>query len=222
MLIEVGALIFATFGALVPITNPFSTAPVFASLSRRFSAERRKQQAWMAAVYTAATLIVALVAGALIMSFFGITMPALRIAGGLVVARVGFAMLSPEPEQKLTDDSRDEAMHMTEIAFTPISMPLLSGPGSIAMTIGMASEADNLLEYAGIAVGIIITALFAWLVLRSSVRVEEVLGVTGMGVLTRLMGLILVCIGVQFVLRGLLESVTHPQVVDILRQAFGS
>ena len=221
MLIELGALIFATFGALVPITNPFSTAPVFASLSRRFTDERRNQQAWMASVYTAGTLLVALVAGALIMSFFGITLPALRIAGGLVVARVGFGMLSPEPEQELTDDSRDEAMQMTDIAFTPISMPLLSGPGSIAMTIGMASEAGNVLEYAGIGIGIVFTALFAWMILRSSVRVAEVLGVTGMNVLTRLMGLILVCIGVQFVLRGLVESITHPSVADSLRQAFG-
>ncbi len=221
MLIELGALIFATFGALVPITNPFSTAPVFASLSRRFPVERRNHQAWMASVYTAGTLLVALVAGALIMSFFGITLPALRIAGGLVVARVGFGMLSPEPEKELTEDSRDEAMLMTDIAFTPISMPLLSGPGSIAMTIGMASEADNMAEYAAIAVGVVFTALFAWAVLRSSTRVASVLGVTGMNVLTRLMGLVLVCIGVQFVLRGLIESITHPSVVTALRQAFG-
>jgi len=220
--LEFGALILATFGALVPITNPFSTAPVFASLSRRFSLERRNQQAWMASVYTAGTLIVALVAGALIMSFFGISLPALRIAGGLVVARVGFGMLSPEPEKELTEDSRDEAMQMRDIAFTPISMPLLSGPGSIAMTIGMASEASNLLEYAGIAIGIVLTALFAWLVLRSSTRVAAMLGVTGMNVLTRLMGLVLVCIGVQFVLRGLIASITHPTVVEALRQAFGS
>jgi len=220
--LEVGALIFATFGALVPLTNPFSTAPVFASLSRRFSAERRNQQAWMASIYTAATLIVALVAGALIMSFFGITLPALRVAGGLVVARVGFGMLNPEPEKELTEEGKDEAMHMTDIAFTPISMPLLSGPGSIAMTIGMASEASNLLQYAGIAIGIVLTALFAWIVLRSSTRVAEVLGVTGMNVLTRLMGLVLVCIGVQFVMRGLIESITHPTVVDALRQGFGS
>ncbi|MGE0621498.1 MAG: MarC family NAAT transporter [Pseudomonadales bacterium] len=218
---EFGALIFATFGALVPITNPFSTAPVFASLSRRFSVDRRNQQAWMACVYTAGTLTVALVAGALIMSFFGISLPALRIAGGLVVARVGFGMLNPEPEQELPDESRDEAMQMRDIAFTPISMPLLSGPGSIAMTIGMASEASNVLEYAGIGIGIVLTALFAWLILRSSTRVAEVLGVTGMNVLTRLMGLVLVCIGVQFVLRGLLESIVHPSVADSLRQAFG-
>lgn len=218
---EFGALIFATFGALVPITNPFSTAPVFASLSRRFSVERRNQQAYLACVYTAGTLTVALIAGALIMSFFGISLPALRIAGGLVVARVGFGMLNPEPEKELPEDSKDEAMQMTDIAFTPISMPLLSGPGSIAMTIGMASEADNVLEYAGIGIGIVLTALFAWLILRSSTRVAEVLGVTGMNVLTRLMGLVLVCIGVQFVLRGLIESITHPSVANALRQAFG-
>lgn len=214
-------LIVGTFGALVPITNPFSTAPVFASLTKRFTAPRRNEQARMAALYTAATLLVALVAGALIMTFFGITLPALRVAGGLVVARVGFGMLSPEPEEELPDESRSEAMHMRDIAFTPIAMPLLSGPGSIAMTIGMASEADNLLDYSAVGVGIVLVAFFAWLVLRSSIRVAQVLGVTGMQVLTRLMGLVLVCIGVQFVFRGVIEAITDPAVVGALVEAFG-
>lgn len=214
-------LVFGTFGALLPITNPFSTAPVFASLTQRFSAERRNQQAWMASVYTASTLLAALVAGALIMSFFGITLPALRIAGGLVVARVGFGMLNPAPQDQLPDDSRNEAMDMADIAFTPIAMPLLSGPGSIAMTISMASEADGALDYLAIGLGIVAVSWFALLVLRSSTRVAAALGVTGMNVLTRLMGLVLVCIGVQFIFRGLIEGIVHPDVVKALLHAFG-
>lgn len=215
-------LLLGTIGALVPITNPFSTAPVFASLTQRFTPERRKQQARMAAIYTASILLAALFAGALIMTFFGITLPALRIAGGLVVSRVGFGMLNPVVEEDLPEDSRSEAMSMQDIAFTPIALPLLSGPGSIAVTISLATEVDRMVDYIAVAIGIVLVSLFALLVLRSATRVASFLGVTGMNVLTRLMGLILVCIGVQFVFRGLIEGITYPTVAEALMKTFGA
>jgi multiple antibiotic resistance protein len=214
-------LIIGTFGALLPITNPFSAAPVFAALTQGFTPARRNQQARMAAIYAASVLLVALFAGALILTFFGVTLPALRIAGGLVVCRVGFVMLDPEVGEELPEESRNEAMTMRDIAFTPIALPLLSGPGSIAVTIGMATEVDNVLDYLAVGVGIVLVALFAWLVLRSATRVAQFLGVTGMNVVTRLMGFILVCIGVQFVSRGLIEGITLPSVAQALKAAFG-
>ena len=213
-------LTFATFGALLPIVNPFSTAPVFAALSVHFSPERRAHQARMAVVYMIAILLTTLVAGALIMSFFGISLPALRMAGGLIVARVGFAMLNPTADGELSDDSAREAATMKDIAFTPIALPLLSGPGSIAVTIAMATEADGLISYAAIAFGILLVAAVAFVVLRSATWVARYLGVTGMDVLTRLMGLVLVCIGVQFLFRGLIEGITYPSVAQALLDAF--
>ena len=102
-------LIGVTFGALLPIANPFSTAPVFVAISRRMSHSRRKQQARMAGLYMAMVLLVSLLAGALILEFFGISLPALRIAGGLVIARIGFSMLNPEPEEKLPEKDQKEA-----------------------------------------------------------------------------------------------------------------
>jgi multiple antibiotic resistance protein len=214
------ALIGGTFGALLPIANPFSTAPVFAALSQRFSAARRGQQARMACIYMAAVLLVSLFAGALIMTFFGISLPALRIAGGMIVARVGFRMLDRESDEELPEAHREEALEAREIAFMPIAMPLLSGPGSIAVTISMATEVDRASEYLAVAVGVALVSLASWLVLRSSTRVAAFLGTTGMNVLTRLMGFVLVCIGVQFVLRGVVEAATYPGVVDALVEAY--
>ncbi len=214
-------LALATFAALFPIVNPFSTAPVFAALTARFSTERRKQQARMAILFMISILLTTLVAGALIMNFFGISMPALRMAGGLIVARLGFGMLNPAHEQTLSDESADEAATMRDVAFTPIALPLLSGPGSIAVTIGMATEAKQVLDYVGIAIGICLVAAVALVVLRSAAAVQRYLGVTGMDVLTRLMGLVLVCIGVQFVFRGFIEAMTYPSVAAALLQAFG-
>jgi multiple antibiotic resistance protein len=225
MLEETLVLIGATIATLLPIANPFSTAPVFATLSKRFSIERRKQQARMAAINMSAVLLVTLFAGALILTFFGITVPVMRIAGGILIARVGLGMSNPEPEQNVSDESKREAQQMDDISFTPIAMPLLSGPGSIAVTISMATHADGVSEYLAVAIGIICVAAISLVVLRLAEPVVEFLGVTGMNALTRLMGFLLICIGVQFVLTGLLEGITNGEVmgaiIDAIRLATG-
>lgn len=220
MLLDWLTLIGGTFGALLPIANPFSTAPVFVAVTQRMSEVRRNQQARMAAIYTTAVLIGALLAGAIVLEFFGISIPALKFAGGLIVAKVGFGMLNPAPEETLPEESAEEALQMNDIAFTPIAMPLLSGPGSIAVTITMATEVERSREYLAIAIGIVLVALTAWVILRSSTQVTSFLGTTGMTALTRLMGFILVCIGVQFIAFGLLEGITQPGVIEAIKSAY--
>ena len=215
---EMTLMVGATFGALAPIANPFSTAPVFASLTQRFSDNQRKQQARAAACYMAIVLFVSLFAGAVILTFFGISMPVLRIGGGLVVARVGFAMLNPEPEVRVSEVDREEALRMEDIAFTPIAMPLLSGPGSIAVTISMATEVDRAADYLAVAIGIALVALFSWAVLHYAGRVVKLFGVTGMNAMTRIMGLILVCVGIQFVATGLIEGLTGELAVQAIAE----
>lgn len=215
-------LIGATFGAILPIANPFSTAPVFVAITRRMTLERRNQQASMAGFYMACVLLGALVAGALVLEFFGISMPALRMAGGLIIARLGFSMLTPEPEEEISEQAQQEAMDMRDISFTPIAMPLLSGPGSIAVTISMATSVTNPFDYVAIAIGIVIVSFVSWVVLRSSARIVDFLGTTGVKVLTRLMGLILVCIGVQFIVNGFVELITDEEIIAAVSAAFGS
>jgi len=213
-------LIGATFGALLPIANPFSTAPIFVAITRNMSRAHRWHQARMAAVYMAVVLLVSLLAGALILELFGISLPALRIAGGLVIARIGFSMLNPEPEEKLPEEDQKEALDKRDVAFTPMAMPMLSGPGSIAVTISMATSVDRPVDYAAVGIGILIVAVVSWLVLRSSTRIVDFLGSTGVNVLTRMMGLLLVCIGVQFIATGIFELVTDPQIVKAIYESY--
>jgi multiple antibiotic resistance protein len=213
-------LIGVTFGALLPIANPFSTAPVFVAITQQMSHAHRWQQARMAAIYMAVVLLVSLLAGALILEFFGISLPALRIAGGLVIARIGFSMLNPEPEEKLPEEDQKEALDKRDIAFTPIAMPMLSGPGSIAVTISMATSVERQIDYVAVGIGILIVAFLSWLVLRSSTQIVDFLGSTGVNVLTRLMGLILVCIGIQFIATGIFELVTDPTIVKAIYEAY--
>lgn len=205
-----------TFVSLLPITNPFSTAVVFLVIARRFSPERQRHQATMACLYMAGVLGVFLFAGALIMSFFGISIAAVRIAGGLIVARIGFGMLGPEPGPGMSDESREEALHMTDIAFTPLAMPMLSGPGSIAVTLGMAAGAETLGEYLAIGVGIVLVAAVSLLVLRGAGRIVALLGVTGLNALTRIMGFLLVCVGIQFVGIGIVEGLSSGDLLGRL------
>ena len=217
VMVEWFVYVGATFGALFPIANPFSAAPVFLAVTERFTAARRRQQAKMAAIYTASVLIVALFAGALVLEFFGITLPILRIGGGLIIARVGFGMVSSEQKAGVSDAEKSEAHDMTDVAFTPIAMPLLSGPGSIAVTIGMATHSHSFVDYSAEAVGIVLVAVSSWVVLRYSERILGMIGTTGMNVLTRMMGFLLVCIGVQFVATGFVEGLTSDAMMDVLR-----
>jgi multiple antibiotic resistance protein len=107
-------------------------------------------------------------------------------------------------------------MEMQDVAFTPVAMPMLSGPGSIAVTIGMATEVEHPLENLAIIGGIALVAFVSWLILRSSLGVVEYLGATGVSVLTRIMGLLLVGIGVQFVFTGVFEPLTGDRFIGAI------
>jgi len=214
-------LSIATYVGLLPIVNPFSTAVVFLSLTARFPRERQQQQAKMACVWAASLLIVFMLAGAVIMSFFGITLHAVQLAGGLIVARIGFGMLQPEPDQAVSDDSRMEALAMEDVAFTPLAMPMMSGPGAIAVVIGMSANADVWWENSAIAVGILMVAFSSWLVLRAAERVVGYLGATGVSALSRIMGFLLVCVGVQFIGTAIIEVVTDERFLGAIVDAIG-
>lgn len=204
---------------MLPIANPFSTAPVFATITGDYSEEERKRQARMAAIYMMGVLLVTLFIGALVLTFFGIGMPALRIAGGLLIARIGFSMVNPEQQELVSEESKSEALQMRDIAFTPIAMPLLAGPGSMAATLSMASVAEGPSDYSGVAMGIGLVALVTWLVLRSSTVVARYLGVTGINALTRVMGFLLVCIGIEFVATGFFEGLTDQAIMGSIMEA---
>jgi len=203
-----------TFAGLLPIVNPFSTAVIFLTITQHFPDARRRQQARMACVYAAGILLACLFAGALIMEFFGIELPAIRVAGGLIVARIGFGMLSPETPKEVSEESQEEASHKVDVSFTPLAMPMMSGPGAIAVTLGMAAGAEGIADYLGIATGILLVVLIAWLVLRASRRVVTFLGVTGMNALTRIMGFLLICVGIQLIAVGTREVFSDPAFVQ--------
>lgn len=206
MLSRLIELYLAGLLSLFPILNPFSTIPVLLSLTPDASATGRAQIARRACRNVAIILITALVLGDVILGFFGISLPALRVAGGLVIAVIGMRMLFPSPETELTAlVGRGQA----DIALFPLALPSMSGPGSIALMMSWSAQIHEqtgvltrLQAYAvGMAV-IVTTAFLAWLILRSATTLARRLGDDGIESIKRFMGFLLVCVGVQFIASG--------------------
>ena len=203
------------FGALVSlivITNPPTKIPLFVSLTVGMTCEQRHQQANWAAIYSFLVMLVSLIAGNLLLTFFGISYSAMRIAGGLVVAMIGYQMLfggqSPNNAPMVRRNKED-------YSFFPIAMPGIAGPGTIAVVIGFSTEiaeistkTEMVSAFVMTALAIAVTSFIAWLTLRSSEYCSEHLGPSGMAVLGKLMGFILICIGVQFVGSGIKSFIT--------------
>lgn len=211
-------LILGTVIALLPIINPLASTPVFLAITEGDTELQRERQARRGCLYMVAILVLSLIGGTFIMNFFGISIPGLRIAGGLLVSGIGLSMLSSRsPAQE--ERERDAARAKRDISFTPLAMPMLSGPGSIAVTIGFTSLAQTPLDYAAIILGIVVVALISYLVLRVSSRIVLVIGINGMSALTKIMGFLLLCIGIQFVVNGVLGIATDPVLLRGLRDA---
>lgn len=193
--------------SLLVITNPLSKLPLFVSLTQGMPDDRRFQQANMAAIYAGLIMLVSLIGGNMLLAFFGISYGAMRIAGGLVVVAIGYQMLfggsSPNKAPIVRRDKDD-------YAFFPIAMPGIAGPGTIAVVIGFSTEIAEITDYGALAVAfawtvlaIILTALASWAVMRFSDILTRRLGPSGTLVLSKLMGFLLICIGVQFVGSGI-------------------
>jgi multiple antibiotic resistance protein len=192
---------------LLPIVNPVSTAVLLLSISSHLSKEERNRQITRACIYMTAILVVFLLAGHFIMVAFGISIPGIRIAGGMVIGFLGFRMLFPD-EGQISSEGKEEAKEKLDISFSPLAMPSLGGPGAIAVVITMSSSIDvrhgidKILAFAGVVLAIFLTALISWLVLRGAGAMRRLLGVNGVNSLSRIMGFLLICIGIQFIVNG--------------------
>lgn len=177
--------------------------------------KERQNQAFKASVYTVGILITFLIAGTVIMEFFGISIPGLRIAGGVMVIRVAFSMLQAK-ENEMKPATKEEASEKKDVSFTPLAMPSLSGPGVIAVTIGLSAGTDQWLDYSAIVLGIILTVLAAFLTLRASDKILNFFGNTGMNALSKIMGFLLLCVGIQFLINGITEIIVAEQFLQRL------
>lgn len=203
---------------LIPLVNPFSTVPLLLSLTRGMSPEDRLSQATRAAIYSAILMQGTLLIGSGVLVFFNISVPALRIAGGLIVAFLGFQMLFPAPRRESIEASEQSPGGRVDHALIPLAFPSLCGAGTMALlisyssTIGAANAGAivTLSAHGVLTLAIITVAFLAGWLLRSANAVATRLGQSGMEAIERIMGLLMVGIGVQFIATGVREFASLP------------
>lgn len=200
------SVFLASFAALIPITNPLGAVAAFAALTSSMDRSIVRRQAWLTGLYVCGILVVFSVAGTLILTFFGIGLPALQVAGGIVVVYSGFTMLAASPQ--LSSPERNDATAKQDVSFSPMALPLVAGPGAIGVVIALSARNPGVDGVAGVAIaGVAIAAVVAFL-LRFGTPVVRKLGAAGLGAITRVMGFLILAIGVEIGLHGVVSFVS--------------
>jgi multiple antibiotic resistance protein len=199
----------STFGVIFAIVDPFGYVPIFLSLTAGDSEALRRKMIRKACATAFIVLTISTFIGQQVLSFFGISIPALQISGGLILLIIGFEMMKILPVvEKLSQKEETEAERKEDISIVPLAIPMLSGPAAIASVVVLSSRAQSIADYPVIISSILATLLITYFVLRSSSRLIKIIGVTGLNVMTRVMGLLLCAIAIQYVINGFL-AVKH-------------
>ena len=205
------------YAGLFPIVNPIGSAPIFLSLTRPWSASERKALALRVSINSFFLLLGSLFVGSHVLAFFGITLPVVRVAGGMVVTAFGWKLLHEEdsPESLKKPDAAGTTSRPDE-AFYPLTMPLTVGPGSIAVAITLGSQwpkpgnfADMALITGAAVASLLAMSVTVYVAYRFADRVMNALGASGTKAVLQLTAFILLCIGVEIVWNGVSALIGH-------------
>jgi multiple antibiotic resistance protein len=189
---------------LLAITNAFGAVPIFISLTDGLRGDQRRHVANVTALTVGIVLAVSALCGELILHFFGISIAAFRTAGGLLILLLGIAMLHVYQSRAThTPEEADEARERETMAVVPLGIPLIGGPGAISAMIIYAHHGSTMVYTGFLVIASIVVAAVIAVVLRLAEPISRLLGTTGLNIATRLMGLVLTAIAVQFIFDGL-------------------
>lgn len=197
--------------AMLPLINPPTTVALFLGLARGLSREEKNRQALLTAFYVFLIMALTYYIGEFIMDVFNISIPGLRIAGGGILTIIGSRMLFPQPPRPAS--AQDGEGQRPNFAFIPLAMPSTAGPGTIAMIISASASLKHNTNFPHWVLLVapplifLLTALILWGCLRASDLIMKATGESGIDAISRLMGFLLVCMGVQFAINGAVEIV---------------
>ncbi|MEJ2762610.1 YchE family NAAT transporter [Photobacterium sp. MCCC 1A19761] len=198
------AIFLQFFVGLIAAVNPIGIMPVFVSLTGHMNAEERSKTAITANLAVAVILTVSLLAGQFLLDMFSISLDSFRVAGGLLLLSIAFSMMSGKlGEDKQNKQEKSESISREQVGVVPLAMPLMAGPGAISSTIVYGSRYPGIGSTLGIIATIALFALGCWLLFRAAPIIVRFLGQTGINVITRIMGLILAALGIEFIANGL-------------------
>jgi multiple antibiotic resistance protein len=197
---------FTSLAAVFFIVDPFAATPTFLAITAGCDRLRRKQTAWRAALTCFALLTIFAITGKYVFRIFGITMPAFKCAGGLLLLLIALDMLQARRSRtRETPEEQSRACATEDVGIIPMGIPMLAGPGSVSTVMVLVGQGGAWRDTLPVVISIAITSFIAYLVLASADRVEAALGNTGIRVLTRLMGLMLTAIAFQFFVSALVD-----------------
>lgn len=197
-------LLIASFASIISIANPFSAMPVFTALTSHNTNRERASIAKKTAIYMVIILTIFLLAGTAIKNFFGISLAGIRVAGGLIIMQAAWGMLKTDSDPKEVEKKHSNVAKK-DVSFSPLAMPLMAGPGSISVVIGMASNSNTALDFVVVIIAIILSAVISYFVLRLGPISSRYIGPNGMNAITSMMGFIVMAIAIQFILSGVKE-----------------
>ncbi|EGV42311.1 NAAT family transporter [Bizionia argentinensis JUB59] len=196
-------LFLVSFGALFSIMNPLGTVPVFVGLTQESTKKERGVIAFWTSFNVWIILLLSFFAGKYILSFFGISLNALKIAGGLIIASSGFALLTgkfKEHKGMKRDKIEKDIRTRDAISLTPLAIPMLAGPGTISLLITFNQEYQSTLQIGIILLSLLVTTVAIYMILKSSHVIVKFLGASGINALSRVIGFIVIAIGVEYII----------------------
>lgn len=207
---ELAQFALVAFTSILFLVDPVAVIPAYLAFTRSDSAAHRRRTAKIACIAAAIALLIFAAGGDLILRAFGITLPAFRIAGGLILWFVAMDMLRAERPTQEGPPEHAEGAQKQDVALTPLAVPMLAGPGAMSTVMVLSAQARTPMHSAVVYVSILLTMFLSWLTLRAADRVFSRIGETGIRVATRLMGVLLAAIAVQFVLTGVRDAQLLP------------
>src|ERR1700747_1596151 len=193
----------ATFLALFPIVDPFGGIPVFFTMTASLTRRDRYRTALKTGVWVFVILVTFLFFGRFVLHFFGISLPVLKIAGGLIVANTAWGMVTSHA--RISPEESQEAEDKEDISLTPLAMPLMSGPGAIGVVMALAANVDNAASYLGMVIGIAVIALTVFLFFYFGGPLVRRLGPSAVGAINKIFGFLILAIAVQLVWDGVAD-----------------
>ena len=201
-------LFILIFAALFSVMNPFGTVPVFVGLTEDNNKLERNKIAFWTSLNVFIILFISFFAGKYILLFFGITLNSLKIAGGLIIVSSGFALLTGDfnKHKKIKKEKvKTDIETRSDIALTPLAMPMIAGPGTMSLLITYNQEVEGLSNMLIISGAIVLSTICIYLILKSSFYIVKILGASGINALSRIIGFIVIAIGVEFIISAVVS-----------------
>ena len=198
-------LFLSIFGALFSVMNPLGTVPIFVSLTQDNSQSEINKTSLLASINVMVILFISFFIGKYVLAFFGISLSALKVAGGLVISTSGFALLKGEftKNRGLNKKRKKAASEREKISLTPLAIPMMAGPGSISLLINLNEKAKEVNDVLITLSAVIIVCIICYIMLRSSQYIVKALGPNGINSISRIIGFIVIALGIEYFWSGI-------------------